>query len=187
MRGVGLSNQVRPNFSSVCAPCCRSRTRTRSSTPISSPKHEKRSARQTQARLPSLEQSQLRLAVSSTAYSPTATDGQPNTNRVDGPVPPLTAIAIPAAWSDADGRFGTGSVGVATARLAREWAMRSCVSIPAVLGGCSNITRQAKSRHARLPKTHELLLIRQVLYSVDRVSAAACASVSARSLPGFPV
>lgn len=33
----------------------------------------------------------------------------------------------------------------------------------------------------------ELLLIRQVLYCVDRVSAAACASVSARSLPGFPV
>jgi hypothetical protein len=38
--------------------------------------------------------------------------------------------------------------------LAREWAMRSCVSIPAVLGGCLNLTRQAKSRHARLPKTH---------------------------------
>jgi hypothetical protein len=38
--------------------------------------------------------------------------------------------------------------------LVREWEIQSCASLPAVLGGSFKVTRSAKRRHARLPKTH---------------------------------
>src|ERR1035441_9995637 len=121
-REEGLSNQVRQNPSTQCASCSRQRTRTRSRTPTAA-LHEKRSIRQTPARLPSLRQLQLRRAASSTAPSPTLAGEQPNTTRVAAPALPPPPLATPEAWSDEHGCFETAPIGVATARLARRWGM----------------------------------------------------------------
>jgi len=141
------SNPASSCPSTECASCFRAWTRTRSRTPPSSP-DEKRSVPQTPASSPSWpvwkspprpsweQPQQLRPDASSIAYSPAATDEQPNTNRVAGQAPPQTAIANPEAASDTDGYPGTAPVGVGVARLARGWVLRSfSCSISADLAG----------------------------------------------------
>src|SRR5215475_5252830 len=59
--------------------------------------------------------------VSSASYSPTATDARRNTHRVDGPVRPQPATAIPAASHAQAGCSETAPTGVAVARLVLEW------------------------------------------------------------------
>ena len=133
-REEGLPSQELPNPSTECASCRQQETRTRSRTPAPS-SDVQRSARQTPVRLPSSALSQLHPVASSTAHSPTAAGELPNTNRVAAPVPPQTAIATPAAWSEADGYLETAPVRVEVEQLVRESTMSSCASISAVLAG----------------------------------------------------
>jgi len=70
--------------------------------------------------VPSSARPKLPRAVSSTAHNPTAAGERPNTNRVAAPVPPQTAIATQAAWSEADGYLETAPVRVEVEQSVRE-------------------------------------------------------------------
>src|SRR5664279_4418036 len=63
---------------------------------------------------------------SSRSHSPTAADGQPNTNRIAGAAPWQPAKARLATSSDAAACCETHLTVVATARLEQERAMRFC-------------------------------------------------------------
>src|ERR1035438_7512013 len=130
----GLPSQVRTRPSTEYASCCQSKIRTRSRTPTSTP-NEKRSVRQTPAKLTSLRPSQLHQAASSIAHSPTAAGEQPHTSHVPEPVPPLTARSLPEASPDAAECCETPPTTVAIARSARESEMYFCCSISANLDG----------------------------------------------------
>src|ERR1035441_8349688 len=108
------------------------------------------------ARLPSFGRTEVPQVASSAPYSPTAEDEQPDADRAPAPVLLPPAKASQAASSDAAACCETHQTVVAIARLAQGWRMRFCCSISADLGDLLNVTRSAKSRHAPLPKTHDI-------------------------------
>jgi len=115
------------------ASCCQSRIRTRSRTPTSTP-NEKRSVRQTPARMPFWRQSQLHQAASSIAHSPTAEGVQPSTNRIAGKVHRRLPQRL---WKPGSPWTGAAKLIKLTlyCSMARGWAICYGCSISAVLGG----------------------------------------------------
>src|SRR5260370_7878678 len=114
-------------LSTECAPCFRATTRTRSNTLPASLKAA-RSVRRMLACVFFVGDGKLRQAVSSAPRNPAADDARRNTHRVPGPVQlrlatPHRSISFPVV-----GCYESHSVGVVTARLARESLLCSCGS-----------------------------------------------------------